>query len=183
MSTAPRLLASSSSLLAAHVRGSRTARLAVIASLLILIALNGAAQQPPPADALASIALPAELDRVLRDYEKAWQGRDPEALARLFTDDGFVLSNGKPPVRGRTAIRAAYAEAGGPLALRALEYSAQGSVGYIIGAYSESAEAPDTGKFILALRKVSDGRWLIAADIDNTNRRPRSAAPATPPAQ
>ena len=28
------------------------------------------------------------------------------------------------------------------------------------------------GEFILALRKV-DGRWLIAADIDNSNSRPR----------
>ncbi len=154
----------------------------VVASLFVLLSISVSAQQPP-ANSLASIDLPAELDRVLRDYEKAWRARDAEALARLFTEDGFVLSNGKPPVRGHVAIRAAYADAGGPLALRALEYSADGAVAYIIGAYSESAKGADIGKFILALRKDSKGRWLIAADIDNTNRRPRPAGPATPPTQ
>lgn len=155
-------------------------RLLLVMSLFLAISSSVLAQQPP-ADSLASIGLPAELDRVLRDYEKAWQARDAEALAGLFTEDGFVLSNGKPPVRGRVAIRSAYADAGGPLALRALEYSADGAVAYIIGAYSESAKSADIGKFILALRKDSKGRWLIAADIDNTNRRPRPAAPAAPP--
>jgi ketosteroid isomerase-like protein len=155
---------------------ARAARL-LLTSLLVAFTTAALAQEPP-VKALESIALPAELDRVLRDYEKAWQARDAEALARLFTEDGFVLSNGKPPVRGTAAIRAAYTGAGGPLALRALEYSADGTVAYIIGAFAESAKEPDIGKFILALRKDSKGRWLIAADIDNTNRRSRPAAPA-----
>lgn len=152
-------------------------RILVVALLWIGIA-PGAFAQEPAANALPSIALPPAFDRVLRDYEKAWQARDAEALSRLFTEDGFVLSNGKPPVRGSAAIRSAYAGAGGPLTLRALEFSAAGSVAYIIGAYAESATTPDIGKFILALRKDRKGRWLIAADIDNTNRRSRPSAPA-----
>jgi len=111
--------------------------------------------------------------RVLRDYERAWRARDPAALATLFAEDGFVLSNGRLPVRGRDAIRAAYAEGGGPLVLRALAYAIEGSVGYIIGAYGSGQDAGDTGKFVLALQRASDGRWLIAADIDNANQRPR----------
>src|SRR5262245_32960534 len=61
---------------------------------------------------LPSIELPPALDRVLRDYERAWQARDPAALATLFAEDGFVLANGSPPVRGRDAIRTAYAHGG-----------------------------------------------------------------------
>ncbi len=145
------------------------------------------AQTAPPAPAavevMPSVALPADLDRVLRDYEKAWQARDAEGLARLFTEDGFVLSNGKPAVRGRSAIRTAYSDGGGPLSLRAFAYSTDGSVGYIIGAYAESKDAPDIGKFVLALRKDAEGRWLIAADIDNANRRPRPQQAPPPPAQ
>lgn len=127
---------------------------------------------PLPAQHLPSFELPDALTRVLRDYENAWRARDAAALAELFTEDGFVLQNGKPPVRGREAIRQAYAGSGGPLFLRALAYSADGVTGYIIGAYSGQQNGPDDGKFILALRQRPDGRWMIAADMDNSNRPP-----------
>lgn len=148
-----------------------------LAVLGIALAAAAPAQSPSPSPpAMPSVPLPPELDRVLRDYERAWQARDPAALAQLFAEDGFVLASGKPPVRGRAAIRAGYAQSGGPLALRAFAHATEGPVGYIIGGYGASAGAPDDGKFVLALRRV-DGRWLIAADIDNGNRRPRPAAP------
>lgn len=133
------------------------------------------------APALPSIQLPPEVDRVLRDYERAWQARDPAALASLFAEDGFVLSNGRPPVRGREAIRARYEGSGGPLALRALAYATEGPVGYVIGVYAPGAGRDDTGKFVLALRRGAGGRWLIAADMDNSNQRSRPASPAAPP--
>jgi ketosteroid isomerase-like protein len=41
-----------------------------------------------------------------------------------------------------------------------------------VGAYRYGDAAQDTGKFVLALRRGPDGRWLIAADIDNSIRRP-----------
>jgi len=138
--------------------------------------------RPAPTAALPSIALPPELDRVLRDYERAWKGHDAAALAKLFAEDGFVMSNGSPPVRGREAIRTAYANSGGPLALRALAYATEGDVGYIIGGFGRQEGSPDTGKFVLALRRAADGRWLIAADMDNSNRRapPRTTPTPTP---
>lgn len=121
-------------------------------------------------DAHPSVVLPAELDRVLRDYERAWQARDAIGLASLFAEDGFVLSPGTPAVRGRSDIEVRYATSGGPLALRALAYATADSVGYIIGAYAGAEGEPDAGKFILALRRGEDGRWLIAADMDNGNQ-------------
>ena len=135
------------------------------------------AQQPlarrPPGDTtmLPSVTLPPAFDRVLRDYERAWQARDAAALAALFTPDGFVLRPGSPPVRGRGAIERAYAGSGGPLRLRALAYAYADSVGYIIGAFGASADGGDAGKFVLPLRRGVDGRWLIAADMDNGNTR------------
>ena len=137
--------------------------------LLALAPLSAAAQS---AERLPSIALPAELDRVLRDYESAWKAGDEARLVTLFTPDGFApRPNGW--TRGSEAIRAAYANGSGDLRLRAHAYAVSDSVGYIIGAfgYGESAATRDGGKFILALRRTRGGPWLIAADLDSANRQ------------
>jgi ketosteroid isomerase-like protein len=131
-------------------------------------AANEAAARPLP-----SVTLPPELARVLTDYEAAWRAKDAAALARLFAEDGFVLQRNQPPVRGRAEIEKAYAGAGGSLALRALAYATEGSVGYIIGGYAPRAGEPDDGKFTLTLEKGPDGKWLIMSDMDNGNRPPR----------
>ncbi|HHA2674376.1 YybH family protein [Stenotrophomonas maltophilia] len=124
---------------------------------------------------LPDAALPAPLDRVLRDYEQAWRNGDAKALAALFAEDGFVLQSNQPPVRGRSAIEAAYAGQGSsPLRLRALAYSMEGNTGYIIGAYRYGNNVVDTGKFTLTLKRVGDGPWLIFSDMDNTSAPPRA---------
>jgi uncharacterized protein (TIGR02246 family) len=147
---------------------------ACLAALLIAQApARAPAQAPDATPLLPSVSLPPELERVLRDYERAWLAGDAAALTALFTEDGFVLSNGRPPVRGHAAIRAAYQSAGGTLRLRALAYAVQDTLGYIIGAYAygSNTNTGDAGKFVLALRRTPDGAWRIVADIDNTNRR------------
>jgi ketosteroid isomerase-like protein/uncharacterized protein YciI len=116
--------------------------------------------------------LPPALARVLTDYEAAWKAKDATALAALFAEDGFVLSNGRPPVRGRAAIQKHYEGAGGPLALHAFDYAVSGKTGYIIGGFSRQAGEADTGKFTLTLRQADGGRWLIVSDMDNGNQRP-----------
>jgi len=119
-----------------------------------------------------SVSLPDALQRVLTGYEKVWSKKDSAALAQLFTEDGFVLSSGAPMVRGRDAIGRFYSGAGGPLYLRAVAFSTEGNVGYIIGAFTYQAGAPDRGKFTLTLRRDPGGRWLIMSDMDNGNTRP-----------
>jgi ketosteroid isomerase-like protein len=88
----------------------------------------------------------------------------------LFTEDGFVLSPGQPPVKGRVAIQKLYTGPGSPLSLRAIAYAINGDVAYIVGGYSSASGVPDEGKFTLTLRKRNQ-RWLIASDMDNENRR------------
>ena len=98
---------------------------------------------------LASITLPPEVDRVLRDYERAWRSGDATAVAALFAEDGYVLQSGRNPVRGRAAIANAYkGQAGGPLRLRAFAYATSDTAGYILGAYGygEGANVPDQGQ-------------------------------------
>lgn len=139
---------------------------------------------PPPAAASAampSVELPADLARVLRDYELAWTAGDTQALARLFVADGYALPNGQLPAAGADAIRAAYAKnAGSPLSLRALHYAQSGDMAYIIGGFGGAPGKPDFGKFVLVLRRSGDGAWRIAADMDNANALPKRPAPAAP---
>jgi ketosteroid isomerase-like protein len=145
-----------------------------VTSVLWLTAIISAQTPPPPPQPLPlpSVTLPDPLARVLADYEVAWRNRDATALASLFTEDGFVLSNGVPPVRGRADIQKHYARQGGSLSLRALASGTDGSVGYIIGGFTRQKGDPDIGKFTLTLRKDANGRWLIMSDMDNGNSRP-----------
>jgi ketosteroid isomerase-like protein len=146
-------------------------RKAAIVLFILVSFVAVAAQQGSAPASVPSVALPPELDRVLRDYESAWVAKDAARLAKLFAEDGYVLPGGSPPVKGRAAIETYYTGHGGPLFLRAIAYAAEGKVGYILGGYTGAAGSPDEGKFTLTLRKGSDGRWLINSDMDNSNRR------------
>jgi hypothetical protein len=129
------------------------------------------AQGGAPADAPAPVDLPPELARVLRDYEAAWRDGDGARMSALFTEDGFAIQSGRPIARGRAAIAAGITRPGGALQLTAYAYATSGAAGHIIGGYRypESRGAP--GRFVLALRRGGDARWLIAADLDNTGPR------------
>ena len=137
---------------------------------------SAAAAPVPESDAtpLPSVALPAELARVLTDYETAWRKGDGAALARLFDSDGFVLSSGAPPVRGREAIERFYGGGhGSPLVLRAFAFSTAGDLGYILGGFARQEGSADVGKYTLTLHRGADGKWLIVSDMDNGNARPQ----------
>mgnify|MGYP003408718086 CR=1 FL=1 len=133
------------------------------------------------AQTLPSVTLPADIDRVLKDYEKAWSANDAPALASLFLPNGMALPSGQLPARGAEAIRKAYSHGGAmPTTLRAVDYAVSGDMAYIAGGYAPAGAQTDMGKFVLVLRKV-DGRWLIAADIENANMqmRPMQRPPKT----
>jgi ketosteroid isomerase-like protein len=143
---------------------------------LVTLALN----VPALAQSPTTVALPAEVDRVLKDYEKAWIAKDTVALAKLFTSDGMALPSGQMPAQGEESIRKAYAPSvGAALNLRAIAYGTSGELAYVIGGWGGASDKPEFGKFTLVLRRV-DGRWLIVADMDNSNM-PRRPSPATQP--
>ena len=149
----------------------RPALLAAAIAIAPCLAMAPAPTTTPIPTPQPSIQLPPELTRVLTDYEAAWRARDAAALARLFAEDGFVMSTGRLAIRGRAAIEKQYTGSGGPLVLRAFAYRTQGRTGYILGGYAVRAGEPDLGKFTLTLWKDADGRWLIFSDMDNGNSR------------
>lgn len=145
-------------------------RLIVLTALALLFGAPRVQAQDPGA-AHPTVPLPPAVERVLRDYESAWRARDAQRLAALFHEDGFVLSQGRPPVRGRPAIAQHYAGSGGELRLRAIGYAGSDTIAWVVGMFSGSA-GPEVGKFVLALRRATpEAPWLIAADMDNPNQR------------
>ena len=151
---------------------------AALALVALLAAAIASAQPATPREAAppAAVTLPPELDRVLRDYERAWRAGDGAALAALFTDDGFAVQSGSPLARGHAAIARNISGPGGALQLSAYAFSVSGTVAYIVGGYRYPDTIGPGGRFVLALRQGADGRWRIAADLDN------SGPPPAPPA-
>jgi ketosteroid isomerase-like protein len=139
-------------------------------ALLGVLACGPDAPAEGPAPPLPAVTLPAELDRVLRDYEAAYAGRDTAALGELFVEDGYLLQPGRAAVRGRAAVARVLSREGGPLALVPVAYGMADSVGYIVGTFGAAGSAAEGGKFVLALRREGAGPWRIAADIANPNR-------------
>jgi predicted TIM-barrel fold metal-dependent hydrolase len=122
-------------------------------------------------------ALPAELDRMLRDFERGWQAPDNKiALADLFTDEG-LFQYGDDWLRGRPAIRMMLLGRGGPLRLRAQVFDQQDLRGHVAGAYGFYRDTTwvDQGRFVLVLRRTPGGPWRIA--VATLNR----TTPPTPP--
>lgn len=155
---------------------SRTMRAVAVISLM-LVAGPPLAQNSPEhvkVSELPEVALPPDLDRVLRDYERAWRAGDAKGIASLFIEDGVLLQNYRQPIRGRTAIQAVYeSEQGSPLRLRALAYAAGDTIGYIVGGYRYGDAAHDIGKFTITLQRTRGGRWLISSDMDSNNTPPK----------
>lgn len=146
--------------------------------LALLAALASSATWP---QALPTAALPPDVARVLTDYARAWTANDPDALSRLFAPDGMALPNGQAPARGTESIRKVYAQgAGTPLALRPIAFASSGDLAYVIGGFGPAADKPDFGKFTLVLRRGPEGRWLIVADMDNSNVPLQPASPLPP---
>lgn len=129
-------------------------------------------QVPPDTQTPPGISLPPAFDRVLRDYEAAWRDGDGPRLATLFTEDGFAVQSGSPIRRGRAEIAGGLTKPGGTLQLTAFDYASSGNVGYIVGGYRYPTTVGEGGRFVLALRTGPDGRWLIAADLDNSGPPP-----------
>jgi hypothetical protein len=152
---------------------------------LMLVAGPLLAQTQPAAAmsmALPDTALPPDLDRVLRDYERAWRAGDAKSIASLFTEDGVLLQNNRPPIRGRAAIQAIYeGERGGPLRLRAITFAAGETIGYIVGGYRYGDALQDMGKFTITLQRAPGKPWLISSDMDSMNASPKPrSAPDSP---
>ena len=173
---------------------------ALFLALLPLCADRSAAQKGPPSPVgnyhahlvsessakllvvppLPSVELPIEVDRVIRDWERATRSADAPALAALFTEDG-LMSQPTGWVRGREAIRGAAADFGpAELRVRAHQFAAEDSVATVTGSLSDASSSVvrDVARVTFTLRSRNGG-WLIASFL-RANRPPPTSTSGAP---
>ncbi len=173
---------------------------ALFLALLPLCADRSAAQKGPPSPVgnyhahlvsessakllvvppLPSVELPSEVDRVIRDWERATRSADAPALAALFTEDG-LMSQPTGWIRGREAIRSAAGDFGpADLRVRPHQAAVEDSVATVTGSLSDaSLSTPrDVARVTFTLRR-RNGSWLIASFI-RANRPAPTATSGAP---
>jgi uncharacterized protein (TIGR02246 family) len=105
-----------------------------------------------------------------------YEAEDLDGLMTLYVDDVFVALHGQPALFGKQAVREYFAARLGKAESKfELNYEVRethGDIAYIISQYwlkatdkESGAVFLDAGRSLLVYKK-QDGRWKIAADID-----------------
>lgn len=136
-------------------------------------------QTTPPQTPASTQSIEAAIRSVADQYMKATLAGDAKAVAALYTEDAVEMPPNEPPIKGRTAIQQHYEKLlkGGKVSrftLSHLEARSSGDIAYDVGTYDQSttptggAEMPDTGKFVVILKRTG-GTWRVAYAIYNSD--------------
>lgn len=108
----------------------------------------------------------------LAAYEEASNSGDAGALTALYAEDALLLPPDGGVVSGREAIREFWTEGMEPgLSFEVVQTSATPEGGFIAGRFHlapTDAAPADSGKYLICLRRGSDGRWRVVADMWNS---------------
>lgn len=110
-------------------------------------------------------------------WAEYYQAEDLEALMTLYEDDVVVALHGQPALFGKEAVREYFAarlgKAETTFELNYEVVEVHGDIAYIISQYwlravnKESGDLfKDAGRSMLIYKRSEDGRWRIAADLD-----------------
>lgn len=134
---------------------------------------------PARQDWIAGTAAGAEheIRAAIAEWVAIYNRNDWSTLAKQFTEDAVMMPPNTPAVNGRAAIAAweAANESGYRIALRPDEISIIGDLAVIHGRscvfipLEDGAIGVDIGKFLEVRRRQSDGRWLVAQDVFNSD--------------
>lgn len=120
----------------------------------------------------------SEEDRLMqasRDWSKAAERGDLEAVMGYFADDAVLISEGRAPVRGRQAIRdyitEAYGIPGYRISWEPIEARVSGDLGYLLERTQVSMDRPDGAPSNQTLQAVTiwerqqGGVWKNIVDV------------------
>jgi ketosteroid isomerase-like protein len=132
----------------------------------------------------------AALEAADKNWEKAFNAGNADALASLYDDGAVLLPPGAPAVNGRTAIKAFFAKETAEAQKAGINFTLgpkpaggiSGNMGWQSGTYvvkDKSGKVLETGKY-LSVSVKKGGKWLYVRDTWNADGAPpaESAAPA-----
>jgi uncharacterized protein (TIGR02246 family) len=154
----------------------------LILPLLAVVACSPGAPAGAPA---ARQAIEAAVTR----YVAATNRGDADALMELYAEDAVLLPPDHEPIEGREAIGAFWRQGTDQgLEVSTMRVETDGKIGYLVGRYRLPATAedpPDSGKYVMCLKREADGSWKLTADIwnssgeDDSDTEPGVRAPQT----
>jgi uncharacterized protein (TIGR02246 family) len=106
-------------------------------------------------------------------------GGDWNALVALFTEDAVLMNPNVPSYHGRSSLMEMIENLGLTIAEHKIEFvvvDGYGDIAYARGTYAETfsvegvdEQIKDEGKILTILRKQSDGSWLFAIWMSNSD--------------
>ena len=135
---------------------------------------------PLPASAQAPATdLRAQIEKMDKAWQAAYNGGDAAAVAALYAEDAKVLAPGAAAVSGRAAIQAAWAQdfaRGSKMTLTTEEVFGGGDYAIAVGGWVETAATDgahrDHGTYVTVYKKVG-GDWKIYRDTWNSSMPPK----------
>jgi uncharacterized protein (TIGR02246 family) len=113
------------------------------------------------------------IESAVSNYVSASNHGDSEALTALYADDAVLLPPDHEPIEGREAIGEFWSQGtDSGLEVTTLRLEVDGDLGYLVGQYQLPAtdgEPADSGKYVMCLKRQSDGSWKLTADIWNSS--------------
>lgn len=142
---------------------------------VLIVGLAACQATPPPLSDADKTAIRAVTD----SFVAYIRGNRDSASASLFTEDAVWMPANRGIVEGRPAILAFF-QAGPALpgfTLMNIDIDGRGDLAYVRGTYAFTmptadgkSAVSDHGKFLEIRRRQADGRWLVAADIFNSDQ-------------
>jgi uncharacterized protein (TIGR02246 family) len=133
----------------------------------------------------------APIDEVRNRYVAAYNAGDAAGVAALFAEDAIDLPDHQPALEGRAAIennlKEMFAQNTVAISITPDETEIVGDIAHEHGTFSvtitpKAGGGPmtDSGKYLVILKRGSDGAWLLHHGMDNTSVPPPqpAAAPA-----
>ncbi len=126
----------------------------------------------------------ASLDKAAAAWEAAYNDKNAEGVAALYTEDGQLLPPGAGVVNGRAAIKDFWsndvATQWARISIKADSSAVAGDWAYRSGAWSTESPAL-TGKYLEVWKRAGDS-WQLHRDIWNLDSMPEAPATAEPAA-
>jgi ketosteroid isomerase-like protein len=125
----------------------------------------------------------ANVDEIKKQIEeadarqvKAFQTKDLAEMTANYAPDAIILPQNSPMITGKENIDAMFREMLSMMdnfSFSMTHFDASGDIAYELGNYSGTfAGVEDKGKYLTVWKKQPDGKWMIAADIFNTDLAP-----------